>query len=50
MITRVLLKTGETLWSQEMMYNAVAQSVILYGSDIWVMIGEIRKALEGFHN
>ena len=31
------------------MYKAVAQSVILYGINIWVVTGEMLKVLEGFH-
>ena len=33
-----------------MMYKAVLQLVILYGSDIWVVMGDMLKVLEGFHN
>ena len=32
------------------MYNSVAQSVLLYGSEIWVVMGEMLKVLEGFHH
>ena len=32
------------------MYKAVAQSVILCRSEIWVVMGEMLKVLEGFHN
>ena len=50
MIMRVLEKTGTTVWSRGMMYNAVAQSVILYCSKIWVVMGEMLMVLEGFHH
>ena len=33
-----------------MMYKAVFQSVILYGSEIWVVTGAMLKFLEGFHH
>ena len=33
-----------------MMYKAVKQSVILYGSESWVVTGEMIKLLEGFHH
>ena len=33
MIVRLLVNTGETLWSQLMMYKAVAQLVLLDGSE-----------------
>ena len=32
MITRVLERTGSTVWAQGAMYKVVAQSVLLYGS------------------
>ena len=35
------------LW---MMYKAVAQSVLFYGSESWVVTGEMLKFLEGFHH
>ena len=33
-----------------MMYKAVVQKVLLYGSEIWVVMGEMLTVLEGFHN
>ena len=33
-----------------MMYKAVAQSVLLYGSEGWVVTGAMLKILEGFHH
>ena len=44
-IERVLEKTGEIMRARGMMYNAVTQSAILYGSDIWVVTGETLKVL-----
>ena len=32
------------------MYKVVAQSVLLYGSEIWVVPVDIIKVLEGFHH
>ena len=32
------------------MYKAVAQSVLLYGSEIWVVTGDMLKVLAGFHH
>ena len=49
-ITVVLVKKEATMWSWGMMYNAVAQLVLLYGSERWVVTGEILKVLEGFHH
>ena len=50
MITRVMTKTGATLRSQGMIYGAVAQSVLLFGSEIWVVMGDILTVLELFHH
>ena len=32
------------------MYKAVDHSVFIYGSEIWVMMGDMIKVLEGFHH
>ena len=48
-IVRVLAKTGVTVRSRGMMYNGVSQSVLLYGSESWVVTGEMLKLLQGFH-
>ena len=50
MITRVLEKTGATVWDRGMMYKSVDQSVLLYRSDSWVMTGAMIKVMEGFHH
>ena len=50
MIERVLAKAVATVRSRGLMYKAMAQSVLLYGSDIWVVMGDILKFLEGFHH
>ena len=50
MIARVMVKTGATVRSWGIMYKAVAHSVLLYGSEIWVVMGDILKVLEGFHH
>ena len=49
-ISRVLEKTGATVRSWGMIYKAVAQSVLLYSSDIWVVMGDMLKFLEVFHH
>ena len=49
MVVRVLERTGATVQAWGAMYKAVAQSVILYGRNIWVVTGEMLKVLEGFH-
>ena len=33
-----------------MLYKAVAQTVLLYGSNSWVMMGEMLIVLGGFHH
>ena len=50
MIERVLERTGATVRSRGDNYKAVAQSVLLYGSEIWVVTGYMIKVLEGFHH
>ena len=50
MISRMSTKTGETVRSRGMMYKAVEESVIMYCSESWVVMGEMLKLLEGFHH
>ena len=33
-----------------MLYKAVSQTVILYGSDSWLVTGAMLKVLNGFHH
>ena len=47
---RFLYIMGETVQSQGAMYKAVAQPVLLYGSDIWMVTGEMIKVLTAFHH
>ena len=39
MIVGVMAKTGETVWARGMMYKSVIQLVLLYRSEIWVVMG-----------
>ena len=39
-----------TVRSQVTMYKALAQSVLLYGSESWVVTGEMLKVLTLFHH
>ena len=41
---------GAKVRSWGLMYKAVSQLVLLYGSKIWVVMGEMLKVLEGFHH
>ena len=50
MILRVLESTRATVWSQGSIYKALAQSVLLYGSESWVVTGEMLKVLTEFHH
>ena len=50
MIEGVMAKTGETVQDRGMMYNAVDQLVLLYGSELWVVTWEMLKVSEGFHH
>ena len=44
------MKTGATVRDCRIMYKAVAQSLLLYGSGSWVVMGGMLKVLEGFHH
>ena len=46
----MLKKTVATVRARELMYKAVAQSVLLYGSEIWVVMGMLLRVLEGIHH
>ena len=50
MILKVLTKMGVMVQAHGMLYKAVAQMVLLYGSESWVVTGAILKVLEGFHH
>jgi hypothetical protein len=48
MIYRVLVRDGATT-RIKMFYMAVVQTVLLYGSETWVMPPKMLSKLEGFH-
>ena len=50
MIARVMANTEATVQAHEIMYKEVDQSVLLYGSEIWVVTGDMLKVLEGLHH
>ena len=50
MATKVLCNMGEMIKAKAMMYKAVLQAVLLYGSKIWVVKDEMIMALEEFHH
>ena len=41
---------GETVRSHGMMYKAVVQSVLMYGSEVLLVMGAFLKVLEVFHH
>ena len=47
---RVLTKMGETVQAHGMMYKAVVQSVLMYGSEVLLVMGAFLKVLEVFHH
>ena len=42
---KVVPKTRETVRARFMLYKAVLQYVLLYGSDSWVIMGDVLKFL-----
>ena len=50
MVSRVLRREGASPRVSGMFYKAVVQSVLLFGSETWVVSDAMRKALEGFHH
>ena len=49
-VEKVLMNMGETVRSREMMYKAVVQTVLIYGSGSWVVTDVILKVVDGFHH
>ena len=50
MLAKVMESTGANLRARGAMYKAVAQLVLLYNSESWVVTGEMLKVLKGFHH
>ena len=50
MTDAVLGREVADAWTPGMFYNAVLQPVLLYGSEIWVMLPRIGRTLVGFHH
>ena len=38
------------VWARGMLYKSVEQTVLLYGSESWVVMGEMLNLLDGFHH
>ena len=49
-LLRVLERTGATVRARGAMYKAVAQSVLLYRSNSWVVTREMLKVLTAFYH
>ena len=49
-IARVMYRKGATVRARVAMYKSVAQSVLLYGRNRWVVTGDIIKVLTEFHH
>ena len=50
MVVMLLERTVATVWAQGAMYKVVAQSVLFYGSKIWVVTREVLKVLTDFRH
>ena len=50
MVAKVLEKTLATLQVQVVIYKAVFHMVLLYGSNIWMLMGVVLKVPEVFHH
>jgi hypothetical protein len=48
-ISRILTRDGATPRVSGMFYKAVVQSILLFGSETWVVTNTMLKALESFH-
>jgi hypothetical protein len=48
-ISRILSKDGEDPKAMASFYKAIVQSVLLYGSESWVLTLAMEKQLQGFH-
>ena len=49
-VSRVLVRDGASPRCMAMFYKATVQSILLFGSETWVISGRMMKALEGFHH
>lgn len=50
MTSRVLSREGASPRISAMFYKAIIQTVLLYGSETWVISGDIMNALRSFHH
>ena len=50
MVAKVMMKTGATVWSQEMMYKVVSHMVLFYRIESRIVTEVMNKVLEGIHH
>ena len=50
MVANVLAMAGVTAQTWAMMYKEVVNTVLLYGSESWVVTDAMLKVMEGFHH
>ena len=50
MLAKVMGKMGAPINARSMMYTAVVQAVLMYVSEIWLMVDAMMTVLEGFHH
>ena len=46
----MLKRTGATVWAQAILYKEEVYIILLYGSEIWVVMGVMLKVMEGFYH
>ena len=49
-VAKVVTKTGAMVQVWALFYKAFVQTVLLYGSDRWLVTGFMLKVIEGFHH
>ena len=49
-LTRILIREGADEQTSGQIYLAVVQSVLLYGSETWVLTPRMKRVLGGFHH
>ena len=47
-VGKVVSKTGSTVQDRGVLYKAVIPLLLLYGSESWVVMGEMLNVLKGF--
>ena len=50
MVENVVTNTGAIVKEWGMLYKSVVQTVMIYGSKIWAVTGEMLKVLDGLHH